>query len=230
MTDLPYTDEDLRAEAARQYYISTTDPDFMGIGEQMDGAQIASRYQGDDDADGITWDEALTREEFGTAQRAIDDLLGKAADVSEWAVDLGADGLTPVEHSITVGTPDDPQIRIHFAFAASQTPEQQAAFVNAIAHRIGDCPTCGTTDADAPGGRDNVDPKAVLADLAGRWERMGKHEEAAIPLLEGPAGEQVGAEIAQRAATYRKAAADLREVLVTGRIPHDLMTDAELGG
>jgi hypothetical protein len=34
----------------------------------------------------------------------------------------------------------------------------------------------------------------------------------------------------ERAATYRRAAADLREVLVTGRIPHGLMTDAELGG
>lgn len=31
-----------------------------------------------------------------------------------------------------------------------------------------------------------------------------------------------------RAAGYRKAAADIREVLHTGRIPHDLMTDAEL--
>ncbi|MFF8482380.1 hypothetical protein [Streptomyces antibioticus] len=71
---------------------------------------------------------------------------------------------------------------------------------------------------------------SALNTLAERWERMGKHEEAAIPLLDGPAGEQVGGEISQRAETYRKAAADLREVLVTGRIPHDLMTDAELGG
>jgi hypothetical protein len=34
----------------------------------------------------------------------------------------------------------------------------------------------------------------------------------------------------ERAATYSRAATDLREVLATGRIPHGLMTDAELGG
>lgn len=88
-------------------------------------------------------------------------------------------------------------------------------------------------DASTPSGQSSVDPKAVLAalaDLAERWELMAKHESAAIPLLEGPAGEQIGSEIAQRAATYGKAAADLREVLTTARIPHDLMTDAELGG
>lgn len=80
------------------------------------------------------------------------------------------------------------------------------------------------------GGQD--DQSAMLTALnllAERWERMAKHEEAAIPLLDGPAGEQVGAEVAQRAAAYRRAAADLRGVLVSGRIPHDLMTDAELG-
>jgi len=70
--------------------------------------------------------------------------------------------------------------------------------------------------------------RAVLTDLADRWELMAANEEAAIPLLEGPAAAQVGAEVAQRAATYRKAAADVRDVLATGRIPHDLMTDAEL--
>jgi len=70
----------------------------------------------------------------------------------------------------------------------------------------------------------------ALNTLAERWERMARHEEAAIPLLNGPAGEQIGSEIAQRAEAYARAASDLREVLVSGRIPRDLMTDAELGG
>jgi hypothetical protein len=73
-----------------------------------------------------------------------------------------------------------------------------------------------------------ADLRAALTTLAERWERMATNEEAAIPLLEGPAAEQVGAEVAQRAVTYRKTAADLRDVLRTGRIPHDLMTGAEL--
>jgi len=73
-----------------------------------------------------------------------------------------------------------------------------------------------------------ADLRAALTTLAKRWEQMATNEEAAIPLLEGPAAEQIGAEVAQRAATYRKTAADLRGVLTAGRIPHDLMTDTEL--
>ncbi|MDX2628616.1 hypothetical protein QBA57_28750 [Streptomyces scabiei] len=42
MTDLPYTDDDLRAEAARQHVALTEDPDFMGVGEQMQGSEIES--------------------------------------------------------------------------------------------------------------------------------------------------------------------------------------------
>ncbi len=64
--------------------------------------------------------------------------------------------------------------------------------------------------------------------LAERWERMGKAapEMGDDLFIEEPTPTQ-SAEY-ERAATYRRAAADLREVLVTGRIPHDLMTDAEL--
>ncbi|MEU0847672.1 hypothetical protein ABZ387_06855 [Streptomyces flaveolus] len=73
-----------------------------------------------------------------------------------------------------------------------------------------------------------ADLRATLTALAERWEQMANSEEAAIPLLEGPAAEEVGAQVHQRVATYRKTASDVRNVLATGRIPHDLMTDAEL--
>jgi hypothetical protein len=88
-------------------------------------------------------------------------------------------------------------------------------------------------DADTPSGQSSVDPRAalvVLADLAARWERMAK----AAPdfgdelLIDEPTPAERHQH--ERAATYRRAAADLREVLTTGRIPHDLMTTAELGG
>jgi hypothetical protein len=66
--------------------------------------------------------------------------------------------------------------------------------------------------------------------LAERWERMGKAgpELGDDLLIDEPTAAQRHQH--ERAATYRRAAADLREVLVTGRIPHGLMTDAELGG
>jgi hypothetical protein len=94
MTDRPYTDADLRAEAARQHKQLTEDPDFMGIGESMEGADIASTVPADG-GHGRQWDD-LPDNDFDAAQRAIDDLISGAADVSAWAVTLGAAGLQPV--------------------------------------------------------------------------------------------------------------------------------------
>jgi hypothetical protein len=85
-------------------------------------------------------------------------------------------------------------------------------------------------DADTPSGQARHDVRTTVTTLAERWEQMATNEEAAIPRLNGPAAEEVGAGVAERCRTYRKAAADLLEALRTGRIPHDLMTDAELGG
>jgi hypothetical protein len=87
MTSAPYTKADLRAEAARQHATLTQDPDFLGIGEQMEGHKIPSR--GD-----FQWDQ-LSDDDYDAARAAVDDLLTNAADVSEWAVQLGAAGLTP---------------------------------------------------------------------------------------------------------------------------------------
>ncbi|WP_406417959.1 hypothetical protein [Streptomyces sp. NBC_01614] len=70
----------------------------------------------------------------------------------------------------------------------------------------------------------------VLADLADRWEQMADQGDAAIGQFEGPAAATLDAEVGERGRTYRKAASDVRDVLRTGRIPHDLMTSAELGG
>ncbi|MDX3587320.1 hypothetical protein [Streptomyces europaeiscabiei] len=66
--------------------------------------------------------------------------------------------------------------------------------------------------------------------LADRWERLTK---AAPNLGEGLLIDEptpVQQVQIERATTYGRAVKDLREVLTTGRIPHDLMTDAELGG
>lgn len=90
MTDLPYTDADLYAEAARQHHALTEDPDFMGVGEQMDGRRIPST---DDGLGGMGWD-GLPDDHYRAAQRRIHDLINDAADVSEWAVQLGAAGLS----------------------------------------------------------------------------------------------------------------------------------------
>lgn len=70
--------------------------------------------------------------------------------------------------------------------------------------------------------------RATLTTLADRYEQMAK----AGPdfgdelLIDEPTPIQLQQH--ERAAAYGKAAADIREVLRTGRIPHGLMTDAEL--
>ncbi|MGW4493842.1 hypothetical protein [Streptomyces sp. NPDC004376] len=68
----------------------------------------------------------------------------------------------------------------------------------------------------------------ALTTLAERWEQMADHGDATVGAFDGPAAATIDAEVAERGRVYRKAAADVREVLRTGRIPHDLMTDAEL--
>ena len=142
MTDRPYTDEDLRLEAARQHQTATEDPDFPGIAEQMEGAFIESTIvdpdpqTGTQPVTGRTWDE-LDEDSYDNAQRAIDDLLGKAADVSEWAVNLGADGLEPSdEHVITLDGDGKPIARIHFAFEPGMDDDMRTALVQGIGQAI----------------------------------------------------------------------------------------------
>ena len=75
MTDQPYTAADLLAEAARQHTTATEDPDFSGIGEQMEGHKIPSR-------DDFQWDQ-LDEDDYDKAMRAIDDLLGNAEHLAD---------------------------------------------------------------------------------------------------------------------------------------------------
>ena len=68
------------------------------------------------------------------------------------------------------------------------------------------------------------------ADLAGRWEQMAKTTDNSCADMDPDAEPGLVWLRTSRAQTYRRADADLREVLATGRIPHGLMTTAELGG
>jgi hypothetical protein len=116
MTDLPYTDADLRAEAARQHHDLTSDTDYQGVGEAIEDTPIPST--------GRTWWDALADVDaddytaYQAAQGKIHDLItGAAADTSGWAVALGADGLVPTGHRIEIAGPDgDTAVRLHFAF------------------------------------------------------------------------------------------------------------------
>ncbi|MGW4825036.1 hypothetical protein ACWEP4_40540 [Streptomyces sp. NPDC004227] len=82
MTDLPYTDDDLRTEAATQLR-AARDPETFEV--TIEGHKIPSR--GD-----FQWDQ-LNDDDFHDADREISELLEGAVDVARWSVDLGANGL-----------------------------------------------------------------------------------------------------------------------------------------
>ncbi|MGW5477633.1 hypothetical protein [Streptomyces sp. NPDC004008] len=138
MTDRPYTDDDLRAEAAHQHATLTEDPDYMGVGEQMDGRYV--RYEVVDPEHGglmptpgvPQWND-LDEDQFDEAQRKIHDLINGAVCLSDWAINLGADGLEPAGHTFQLGVDpgdgDRPRVRLHFAFAPDMDDDDRDRFV-----------------------------------------------------------------------------------------------------
>ncbi|MGW4043018.1 hypothetical protein [Streptomyces sp. NPDC004721] len=131
----PYTDHDLRTEAARQHYIATEDPEFMCVGEQMQDTEIESLLPPEeaDGAEAPHWDELLDEDQFNEAQRKIHGLINGAADVSKWAIDLGADGLEPEDHTLTVDGDDKPLVRLHCAFSPGLDDQARIAFMSRLA-------------------------------------------------------------------------------------------------
>ncbi|MFD5566595.1 hypothetical protein [Streptomyces cadmiisoli] len=91
MFNLPYTNDDLRREAARQYAEIVSKPDLLEVGDEMRTRPIASTAGGKPEK-ATTWTQ-LSGDEFHDARNEVQELLDDAADVSRWAVDLGACGL-----------------------------------------------------------------------------------------------------------------------------------------
>lgn len=144
MGDRPYTDEDLRAEAARIHQKFTAEPDEGLVGEVMESGHVLS-VETSEDGSARTWPELLEPDgeetpEYRVAQRSVTDLIRGAADVSEWAINLGADGLEPSDdHAITVNADNGverPIVRIHFAFEPGMPEEMRTALVQGIGQAI----------------------------------------------------------------------------------------------
>lgn len=135
MTDQPYTNADLRTEAARQHAALTDDPDFTGVGEMMQDSNVHSSGAGNDSK---TWDELLPYDgdegdAYEEAQRRVCTLVHGAADLSSWAVNLGADGLQPSEQRLDIG---DSRARVHFAFAPDMSEADRRDFISMIAATV----------------------------------------------------------------------------------------------
>jgi len=139
--DAPYTDADLRAEAARLHAQSSAEPDEGLVGELMERGYVPS-VETSEDGSARTWAELLEPDgeetpEYADAQSAVTELIKGAADVSAWAVQLGADGLQPGARHIDIGWNNGPLMaRLHFAFAPDMPQEERDQYVTDIADAI----------------------------------------------------------------------------------------------
>lgn len=121
MSDLPYTDADLRAEAAR--YVSG----------EVDGLEIPLAM-----AERAPW-SSLCGEAWRAALAEVIRLVEGAADVSEWAVNLGADGLEPsTSRVLSMNGGDKPFARLHFAFHPDMSEANRDQFVMRLADLMAD--------------------------------------------------------------------------------------------
>lgn len=100
----PYTQENLRSEAA-QY-----------VGDDWDSLSIIAAMSERD-----PWAQ-LPEAQFNEAYGAVLDLATASADLSDWAVGIGADELSADSRHVDIG-PEQVDVRIHFAFHP-QMPER----------------------------------------------------------------------------------------------------------
>lgn len=122
----PYTDADLRAEAARQHHALTSSADEMFVGEDMDQSPVPSTETSEGSA--RTWAVLLgcngdITDAYSDAQEKVHHLITRAANVSEWAVALGVARLTPhppiAVHCTTTGW----EVAVQIATADGTTSE-----------------------------------------------------------------------------------------------------------
>ncbi|OPC84161.1 hypothetical protein B4N89_27435 [Embleya scabrispora] len=139
MTDQPYTQEDLLAEATRRRRDRTT--------WDLVDTVIPST--------GLSWAHLCTKD-YSIADEEIRRLVRGAPDLSEWAVAMGGDGLQPSTHTLSLlGDGKHPFGRLHFAFEADMPEDARRALIvlvgealqDALAQRV---PTRLTTHGRSP--------------------------------------------------------------------------------
>ena len=119
MTQHPYTDTDLRTHAARLHAGAANDAD------ERIRPSVQRRWGSELDADQI--DEVCDE---------VTDLLDRTANLSRWAVNLGADSLQPDAHQLTWSAGEQPIVRVHFAFHAGMSDEARDYLVTAVGEAL----------------------------------------------------------------------------------------------
>ncbi|MFM9635897.1 hypothetical protein [Streptomyces turgidiscabies] len=114
MTALPYTDADLRALASQVHEAAARDSD-----DRVNGAVKRK------------WGARLDIDQLDEAGDALITVLDRAANTSQWAINLGVDGLEPHGRALDAG--EGPRFRVHFAFAADMSADGRADLIDQFA-------------------------------------------------------------------------------------------------
>ncbi|MCX4809041.1 hypothetical protein OG601_47090 [Streptomyces sp. NBC_01239] len=142
MTETPYTDDDLRNEAALCLFALSTSPTVADILRWLPGAYVESHRE--EDRSGHTWGDLLDNTGLAKAARKIHGLIGEAHNavgalsIARWLVDLDADGLEPTTHEVTFDNADGPFIRLHLAFHPSMPEHDRQRFHAGIKQALRD--------------------------------------------------------------------------------------------
>lgn len=137
MTDRPYTDADLRAEAASCLASLGILPTVADIRRSLPDTYIDSHFTPDSGAD-ATWSAVVGEDGLDVPVREIHALIQGAANTAEWAVDLGADGLEPTAHVINLDNADGPFVRLHLAIHPDMPEVDRLRLHAGLTHAIAD--------------------------------------------------------------------------------------------
>ncbi|WP_411095930.1 hypothetical protein [Streptomyces sp. 020-2-3H-GM] len=136
MPEKPYTDEDLRAEAASCLQALSCPPTPDDIRRSLPETYIDS-HRTENSGREATWGDVLANEGLGVAVGEIHSLVEGAADVSKWAVNLGADGLEPVGLNLNItNSAGEDRVRLHFAFASDMDKATRNEVIDLVADAI----------------------------------------------------------------------------------------------
>ncbi|MGW3428012.1 hypothetical protein ACWDHW_08645 [Streptomyces melanosporofaciens] len=141
MTDHPYTNADLRATAAEVVATAIQEITPSEIADRMDRNYVQSTNPGD--GNGRTWAQLLNRgdldtTEFLAARQQIDDLIRDAADVSEWAIQLGAAKLTPHPAMAWQSTTGGYDVAVQVATTRMLTDDARDELITEIRKAVGE--------------------------------------------------------------------------------------------
>lgn len=128
MTAFPYTDADLRHEAARQFAEILRSPDLAEVGDEMRNTPIPSASSNDET--GLTWGH-LPYDDFHDARNQVQELLDDAPNLSRWVIDLSASVLTRTTELVW-GHPNNWSLAVQLAHRRGLDDDLHDALTEAI--------------------------------------------------------------------------------------------------